>query len=111
MLAFADTLKLGRHFGRQRDGKCSCGTGHAHTDVRYYSVLHSSKYRECVKRDAYVRDGVVHHAGNEAAWWRDMSIDALEIARALAGKPPKISVSRGVELSGNRRHSRDLPQP
>jgi len=25
----------------------------------------------------------VHHAGNEAAWWRDMSIDALEIARGL----------------------------
>jgi hypothetical protein len=25
----------------------------------------------------------LHHAGNEAAWWRDMSIDALEIARGL----------------------------
>jgi hypothetical protein len=76
--------------------------------TQYYIVANTGK---CVKRDAYVRDGVVHHAGNEAAWWRDMSIDALEIARALAGKPPKISVSRGVELSGNRRHSRDLPQP
>jgi hypothetical protein len=25
----------------------------------------------------------LHHAGNEVAWWRDMSIDALEIARGL----------------------------
>jgi Rad52/22 family double-strand break repair protein len=25
----------------------------------------------------------VHHSGNEAAWWQDIGIDALEIARAL----------------------------
>ena len=25
----------------------------------------------------------LHHSGNEAAWWHDMGIDPLEIAREL----------------------------
>jgi len=64
----------------------------AHADVRFWpkaACLRQTTADACISSDEFTvplcrgHHRQLHQVGNETAWWRDLQIDGLEIARGL----------------------------